>query len=291
MIYSRITSGLGNQMFQYAMAYSYAKKNEMPLAIDLTNFQISKTRNYELNKFDLDKYEKITFKNAPIEIKLFWIFDLINMFLSKLLRKRIINKHNYTLKSVQIIREKQKKKYEVCFNENASSFYFSGFWQSPLYFNEYRDEIVKQFVPCYNLSVQIKNYESKITNCESVSVHIRRGDFLDHGLFKSSDYQKRAIKFFEKKLDNPIFFFFSDDLDWVKNEFKNQKNAFFVSSDSENSAIDDIYLMSKCKNNIIANSTFSWWGAWLNQDQNKIVVAPHTGFSNNDIIPKEWYIM
>ncbi|SFH87266.1 alpha-1,2-fucosyltransferase [Pisciglobus halotolerans] len=289
MIYTRITSGLGNQMFQYAIAYSYSRKYDMPLILDLTNFKISKKRTYQLDKFKLNDYKKITFKNAPLEIKIFWLVEVLNMISIKLRKKEMKRKNNYNLKSTQFICEKYKEKYNINFDLTNKSLYLSGFWQSPLYFENYRDELIQQFSPNYVLSNKLKEYETKIINCRSVSVHIRRGDFLQHGLFKDVDYQKKAITYLEKKLDNPIFFFFSDDIEWTKEKFKNQKNCFFVSSDSKNSGIEEMYLMSKCENNIIANSTFSWWGAWLNQNQNKIVIAPSTGFGNKDILPKSWY--
>jgi hypothetical protein len=129
-------------------------------------------------------------------------------------------------------------------------------------------------------------------------VHIRRGDFLNekitayHGVL-SAFYFEKAIGLIREKIPSASIYFFSDDIEWVKQNLAVDKNSVFVSSFITRSAIEDFYLMTKCKHNIIANSSFSWWPAWLNNNPDKIVVAPKKWFADssintNDLIPQDW---
>ena len=178
---------------------------------------------------------------------------------------------------------------------------YIGFWQSYKYFidnwNFFKDEINLEK---FNTDPVTLN-QIRISN--SISVHIRRGDYINnlktsavHGNLKL-DYYKKAIHLIHGQFKNSIFFFFSDDIDWVKNNF-NEKNFHFVENNYNdlNLPFKDLLLMKNCKHNIIANSTFSWWGAWLNENSNKIVFAPEYWTSkiksaNTDLIPKKWNIL
>ncbi len=177
---------------------------------------------------------------------------------------------------------------------------FTGYWQTEKYFKDIEETIREDF----EFSVQDKelsDYSSKVKkNAHSVSVHIRRGDYLESpdiycGIC-SIDYYKRAIKYINNRIDNPTYYFFSDDMKWVENNFSDVQKAVFVSKQSFSNYHDwyDMYLMSCCDHNIIANSSFSWWGAWLNSNPNKIVIAPQNwqnGVESPDICPSDWIRM
>ena len=142
-----------------------------------------------------------------------------------------------------------------------------------------------------------QKYLNLINNKNSVAIHIRRGDYLNdpkvrciHGIL-GSDYYKKSINYIKKKVKNPFFFIFSDDIELVKKNFSFFNNKKYIFIDTK-SSINDLYLMSNCKHFIIANSTFSWWGAWLSKNKRKIVCAPkrwlRARISTPDIIPESW---
>ena len=178
--------------------------------------------------------------------------------------------------------------------------YLNGYWQSEKYFADIRDDLLKKFV--FPESKNIKNREvlGDITRDESVSIHIRRGDYLNsqenYDLFGgvcSLEYYKRGIEYFRQHYKEAVFYVFSDDIDWARN---NLKAAEFVFVDWNNGKEDyyDMYLMSQCKHNIIANSSFSWWGAWLNSNRDKQVVSPSRWFNkyqSKDTICEGWLRM
>lgn len=175
--------------------------------------------------------------------------------------------------------------------------FFIGCFQSYKYFEEYRELILQEFnFSMKSLSEKTKELADVINRCESVCIHVRRGDYLNGYYYEllgkvcNKDYYKRAVEIIKENVNNPCFFVFSDDLDYVKANLK-MENAVSVSFNRYNDSWQDMYLMSICKHNIIANSTFSWWGAWLNKNPNKIVVAPNRWFADktdDEIIPTGW---
>ncbi len=168
------------------------------------------------------------------------------------------------------------------------------FGQSEQYFKDIEDEVRDTFsFPelCDDKNVKILN---KIRTTESVSIHVRRGDYLhdkDLGRICDINYLNNAVEKIESYVIHPTYFVFSDDIEWCKHNFKNKK-VEYVSCNYGKESYKDMQLMSKCKYNIISNSTFSWWGAWLNENKNKIVIAPDKWFNGingtKDIIPKQW---
>lgn len=133
----------------------------------------------------------------------------------------------------------------------------------------------------------------------SVSVHIRRGDYVTKSRYNKTyahctvKYYENAVDYIAKKFPNPHIYIFSDDTDWIKENIKFPYETEYVTHNIGQNSFEDIRLMSNCKHNVIANSTFSWWGAWLNQNSEKIVVCPDVWFQDSrivqtDIYPKEW---
>ncbi|NCQ11249.1 MAG: alpha-1,2-fucosyltransferase, partial [Bacteroidetes bacterium] len=139
-------------------------------------------------------------------------------------------------------------------------------------------------------------------NSNSVSLHIRRGDYVDNKYFAQIplEYYYNSIELIENKFPNSSYYVFSDNLNWVKNNFKTNVNLHFVDANDSSTDFMELYLMSKCNHNIIANSTFSWWGAWLNKNPDKIVIAPKVWFGdktaqenykNGQHVPNNWIKM
>ncbi len=263
MVIVKIIGGLGNQMFQYA----YAKSLEIrgfEVKLDLSSFI-----NYKLHGgFQLDKY------NINIEQAKYYrlLFSRINPFI-KLKEKNLMFDNNLLL-----------------LNGNE---YIKGYFQTEKYFLEIRDLLLKQFTFSKEISNSTKKYKSIIKNKNSCSIHIRRGDYVSdsktnniHGIC-SLNYYKKAIELIKKKYENTNFYIFSDDITWTKGNLE-IKNSVYI--DHKCMPHEDIYLMSICMHNIIANSSFSWWGAWLNKNNDKTVIAPVKWFKTkkNEIIPENW---
>ena len=170
--------------------------------------------------------------------------------------------------------------------------YLQGWFQNEKYFKSYRDIIINEFVPVNKVKPD-KDIQDLIENEETVSVHIRRGDYKSIGYTLPVKYYTKAIDYIASKTDKPYFLFFSDDIDWVKENMQIPDRRFFVSGDSYKD-YEQMMLMSRCSHNIIANSTFSWWGAWLNRNSDKIVTAPRMWMRLKDplsIVPKDWVVI
>ena len=148
--------------------------------------------------------------------------------------------------------------------------------------------------------MQNADIAEKISQVNAVSLHVRRGDYISDkknafiGVC-TLDYYKTAIEKIKTQVDNPVFFVYSDDINWVKNNLVIDKTAVFVNHNRGQESYNDMHLMSLCKHNIIANSSFSWWGAWLNTSPDKIVIAPKQWFANmqdtSDLLPDNWLKM
>jgi hypothetical protein len=173
----------------------------------------------------------------------------------------------------------------------------SGNWQSETYFKDAEKEIRSDLTLKKPLSEKAEEFKKLITASNSVSIHVRRGDYAEndrtkmkHGLC-SPEYYSKAIAYVNEKISSPKFFVFSDDIAWVKSNLNLPSSTVFVSGNNI-SECEELVLMSTCKHNIIANSTFSWWGAWLNTSPEKIIVAPKiwfaSGIPENDLIPENW---
>ena len=266
MIISQITSGLGNQLFQYAAARRLAEYHHTPFKLDLSWFNMQNFREYGLNHFQI--IENIA-SNEEIEYA----------------------------KQQNLIKEKHFHFNPEILQANPP-LYLSGYWQSERYFKDIEAIIHQEFTIKYPLNEANQQIAEKIQNCEAVSIHIRRSDYLvnlNHGVCWL-DYYDRAVDFISSMVTNAFFVVFSDDSQWVTNNLNLKYPNLLVSINNASTAYFDLYLMSLCKYHIIANSTFSWWGAWLSQKPGKIVIAPRRWFyalSHNtcDLIPESWTIM
>ena len=288
MISIRLNGGLGNQMFQYALSRALAISNNTEILIDVDEFDT-----YELRSFELDKYNI----NASI-------------FSRKYSKKKILNPQNILIKILKKINlEMFVPNYyfekELLFDRKVLDIkdgtYLEGYFQSEKYFLHIREILLNEFTIKEGLSPYAKQVTKSILNSKnSVSLHIRRGDYiLDnhtnsiHGICDLNYYDK-SIRYMQGKIQKLTIFVFSDDMEWSKENLK-YDNTIFVESDSKRIPHEDIFLMSLCNHNIIANSSFSWWGGWLNKNEEKIVITPKKWFSDKNkqkhsenIVPAAW---
>ena len=289
--------GLGNQLFQFALGYILAKKNKINLRINIERYNSSE------REFDLDKFPEINKLNIP-KITKYNFFIKINLYLKYKFLKILKIIRIYRLINYFFFLEKRKlENTPFVFNENllkkkiAKNFLLLGFFQSEKYFISYKKIILKLLKFPKIKKKLFQNHLDLIKNSNSVAIHIRRGDYLNnpkaryfHGILHES-YYKKSIDYIKRRIKNPVFFIFSDDINLVKKDFFFFKKEIHIFIDTK-SSVNDLHLMSSCKHFIIANSTFSWWGAWLSKNSHKIICAPKkwvkARISTADIIPESW---
>ena len=288
MIVCRLWGGLGNQLFQYAFAYTVAKNTGQNLMLDVSFFEKQTLRGYKLNQFNIKENEIIDIDEIPkriISMKNKGINKLIRIFPDFFLQVYpqwwYLKETRYKYKHVNYDR---LKKHNV---------YLDGYWQCEKYFAELREDLIEQFQLTKDLSNQAKAIKNRINTTKSVSVHIRRGDYTKirysrHLYLLEKEYFYKALDEINQIVNNPTIFFFSDDIEWVKKEFGINSQYEFIQLTGENADLEEFTLMRQCNHNIISNSTFSWWAAWLNTNSNKIIISPERYFGNRDIIPQEW---
>lgn len=294
MIIVKLSGGLGNQLFQYSFGRYLSLKHNAELKFD-DNLSISKlnftSRSLGLSKYKLD----LKFANKK-ELNQYKFFK--NGILARLERK-IIQKNPFLNRNV-IVEESFKILNKEELPDNC---YFDGYWQSQYYFDTISALIRKDLELNFELSEANKILEYQIINSTSVSLHIRRGDYISINSNKkiystcSLEYYQKAISHIKQKFTDVNFFIFSDDINWAKENFTTD-NFTIVDINYDNPHAD-LYLMSKCKHNIIANSSFSWWGAWLNCFEKKIVITPKEWYIDKktnsnaikSLIPKDWVII
>ena len=275
MIIVRVTGGLGNQMFQYAMYKSLEKKGKL-VKLDSKSFYETKK---EHNGYELERIFDIK-PNKPTKEDL-EKFDENNISTLLKIKRKLFGDKKFVYDTKEYVFNKDVYKLK--------NSYLNGYWQSIKYFEGIENDIKKDFR--FKNQLDNKNLEilNEIENSNSISILIRRGDYMSpenynmYGCIATPTYYKKAIKVIEEKVENPTFFVFSNDMDWVKKNIQINSRVFYIDINSGNGSYKDMQLMSNCKHNIIANSSFSWWGAWLNENKNKIVIAPKKWINREDV--------
>ncbi len=287
MIITNLTGGLGNQMFQYALGRHLAIKNKAELKLHFTNALFSTQRSFDLDCFNIDAM----FASDR---------DLSKLGISN---KRIVNRLAYLLDqrfririNRSIITEKRPT-FDKNILKLSGDIYLQGYWQSEYYFKDVADQIRSDFKFVKKISKKNEAIVRLIRHSNSVSLHIRRGDYVTDSSVKkiftsmNSLYYKRAMNIIERKVKSPHFFIFSDDIKWAKENIKSKYKILFIKHNKGKYSYEDMRLMSLCRNNIIANSSFSWWGAWLNKNNDKIIISPRKWSSTElgrDLLLKNW---
>ena len=291
MIKVKIQAGLGNQMFQYALARAIKERIGKEIVLDLSFYSLGGVakgdtpRGYGMNKFNIDTDIKLDYSSTPKNKSIF-----------EKIKRRFLNESAFVF-------------YKKYLNPIDNS-YLIGYWQSEKYFKDIENIIKKEFTLIDKIENRDKDNLSKIilnrinNSKNSISIGIRRGDYVSdkkmrahHGLI-SIEYFIQSIYTIMDRLkvkENELnIFLSSDNITWCKENFKELElkgfNIFYIPENIEPS--DHIYIISKCEHNIISNSSFFWWGAWLNENREKIVVAPkhwmRAKIDTKDICPTSW---
>ena len=289
MLVVKLQGGLGNQMFQYAFGLSVAKKMKAQLYFDLSFYNQNHGLTPRSYALDIFGYETKIADGKMVDS--FFRPGL----LQRVLKKAGLDKHT-------VFHEKTMRFDKRVF-DIAPPVYFEGFWQNEQYFSPIENDIRSAFVFKKSLNTQSQKIAGELAQQQNpVSVHVRRGDYITsvstnemHGVCSIAYYQN-AIALIKQKVTNPTFYFFSDEAEWVaENLIATGDNAVLVQHNQGDDSWQDMALMSKCCHHIIANSSFSWWGAWLNPADEKMVIAPANWFASKadnldtrDLIPQKW---
>lgn len=277
-LYVSLSGGLGNQLFQYFSAYSMAKEQNKDLYLNLSHYIKNKNHGgFRLDKFCIGCFKYKGHDNIIKNIikKIIIRFPVTSLFFRGYFHE------SYTDKVFL------QDEYEML-----------GYWQDSSYFDAIYDEIKKAIVPKH-ISEEVYLLSIEMSKCNSVSVHFRRGDYLDkvalknHGVC-SVDFYKKAIEKIEQMVEDPVYYIFTNDCNWVSNElhhiFRKESKVVFSPGLSQE---EDLWLMSKSKHHIIANSSFSWWGSYLARASGQIVICPDPWYStpqrsSSDPSLKKW---
>lgn len=292
MLYIKIHYGLGNQMFQYALGRRLSLEKQVNLKLDISYYSNNNnvvdsnlTRYYQLNIFNIQE-------DIATDIEL-------SKFTASSFYKRQLNKVVNNLLPVRyhgIIREEDDVYDPRVFN-CADNTYLFGYWQDERYFKSIETIIRQEFTFKFSPDPLNIDFINKIKNEESVNIHVRRTDYItdiEHNKKVGScdlEYYKSAVDFILEKVHNPHFFIFSDDPEWTKNNLNIRANVTYITHNSIEKGYEDLRLMINCKHHIIANSSFSWWAAWLADYPDKIVIAPRIWqIINNEKrkLPDKW---
>ncbi len=288
MIIVRLTGGLGNQLFQYAAGRRIALLGGVPLKLDLKAVEVS-TRGYRLNHYNI--VEAIA---SAAEIRR--LAGVGQKGAAARIRRALMNRLHLHKRSVLKERHCQ---FDPRVSRRLDKVYLDGYWQSEKYFKDIEDTVRKEFTLKHPTDPAGEAVLAAIRECESVSLHVRRGDYVSNPIYNrfhgvcTAEYYNKAVEQIAAAVEKPCIFVFSDDLDWPRRNLRLNYPTTFVDHNGEDKDYRDMRLMSQCKHHIMANSSFSWWGAWLCTNPDKIVIAPKKWFNDpnmdtSDLMPESW---
>ena len=287
VIITRIRGGLGNQMFQYAAARRLAKQHATDVKLHL--WLDGSPRRFGLSAFRISSRVA-----SPREVG-----RMIGNGLHHRMERRLRSTLRLSPRDVQLP-EKDPFQFDPEALKAPGDVYMYGYWQSEKYFSDAEPVIRTEFQLTRQLRDDLHPLLHNIENENAVSLHIRRGDYVvgsdQDPLHYPCDlsYYRRAVEYIARAVPNPRIFVFSDDPGWVQQNLQLSLPMTMVSHQNHTEDFEELHLMSRCRHHIIANSTFSWWGAWLNSNRDKIVVAPkqwyrkESGVDLRDRVPSEW---
>lgn len=289
MIISHIIGGLGNQMFQYALGRSRSLALGVPLKLAVSDFA-----GYGLHHgFELDRVfcgHFLPASDAEVGSVLGWRRRWI-------CRRILINKHAAAFRGPKLVVEPSFGYWSGVL-ETTDDCYLVGNWQSEKYFQDIEETIRADFAFSGPLTATNQDWISRIRDCQAVSLHVRRGDYATSARTRAvlgvlpQDYYRSAVDLVASRVGSPQFFIFSDDIPWAREHLNISYPCHYIDHNKGRESHNDMRLMSTCRHHIIANSSFSWWGAWLNPAPDKIVIAPRRWFANGwtikDLIPEGW---
>lgn len=299
MIINSINAGLGNQLFQYALGCHLAIINHTKHKIDISRYNPLATPDpLKGVRFCGLQHFNITAEIATEVDRSKFKYFFNNRFFRKFIR--IISKYNKSYKGKYIL-ESESSHYifqkNILAVRHKRDVYVEGFWCSEKYFIEIEDVIRREFTFKESPTGLNDEFVKKMNKENAVCVHVRHGDnasFKD-GLV-SIQYYIDALNYIKEKVIDPVFYIFSDDIQWAKDNLPKNMVCNFVSHNDDSHNYEDLRLMTHCKHHIIGNSSFSWWGAWLGKKPDQIVISPHKHHSNRDLssldyIPERWVVL
>ena len=284
MVIVKINGGLGNQMFQYAYAWSIARQRGESICLDLSMYKYGCGRKFELDKLQSPRYEVKIFYVKKVKIR--WLHLSIRVF-------------EEFIKSVRLIGYRRVNEAVSGIDKqgmiNVKRVYLQGYWIGQNFFFDCEEDI-RRFFKLRNKSKALQSCEKKMHQEKSVAVHIRRGDYVALNWCIEPMYYKHAIQKMRELIgDNISYYVFTDDIVYSKSILKeileDEEAIYYVGECYELEDIEELFAMAACKHQIIVNSTYSWWGAWLNDNPDKKVISPKTKNWKQDINPKEWMLI
>lgn len=299
----RISSGLGNQMFQYAFARLLARRSGEEVLLDIGEYRTDLVRSFELDRFAVGPLHLADPDSAPLA-RLRAVPDRLPKGLTRRIARAAVDilVHRCLTPVWPRYIEDRSFRFDPAYLRPRPGAYYSGYWQSYRYVDPVADEIRTAFRPAVPLDGRNARLAEDMASRESVAVHFRRGDYAAHKSIRAPrlvpcppDYYLRALERIRSSVGNPVFYVFSDEIPWVRENFFRTDRAIFVEGNSGAEAYKDILLMAAARHNVVANSTFSWWGAWLNSNPGKIVVRPARWFNRSrlnsragGLCPPDW---
>jgi len=287
-VITRLNGGLGNQLFQYAAGRALAERLGVPLKIDLSEFKTYALRRFELNKFNINAEIATAEEVRGVVVNP----SRFQRYASRAAIAMGLVFNNIALREI-------KFNYDDVFEKIRHPLYLNGYWQSERYFKPAEKTLRRELRLVDALDPACAKVLAEIQQSAAVSLHIRRGDYVSnpsaaavHGVCPL-EYYYSAIKHMAAHVPAPSFFVFSDDPQWAKDNLEISYPARFVEANGPDRAEEDLWLMKSCRHHILANSSFSWWGAWLNGDRDKVIIAPRNWFrdkkiNTQDLIPEQW---
>ncbi|MEI6863771.1 MAG: alpha-1,2-fucosyltransferase [Candidatus Adlerbacteria bacterium] len=286
VIIPKIIGGLGNQMFQYAFARMLSLKTDADLKLDILDFKTYEFHTYSLSHFNIQEIYATERDVAP-----FKRHKRQRGIRGKLLNPFFYNPRRYVAEDISTFSQKMTELTPPC--------YLDGYWLSEKYFLPIKDIIRKEFALKTPLSDYSKDIAKKILDSpESISFHIRRGDFVKHASVSKHhgicppEYYDEAIRILNERFPQGEYFVFSDDIEWARENLVTGRPTTFIGQGPDKN-YEDLGLMSLCKHHVLSNSTFGWWGAWLSEETHTgTTIAPKKWlakpFDTSDLIPERW---
>lgn len=289
-VVTHLIGGLGNQMFQYAAGYALSRRLGATLKVDVSDFKDYKRHNgLEISKVF----------NCPLECA---SQQEIEATVGRRLGIKLLDRIKFRAyrhwhpQHILVDRYRKEENFRV-----DVPVYMKGYWQSENYFTDYSRDIRRIFAFCLAMNNKNLSALEQILQVNSISVHIRRGDYVSDpkaaaelGVTPMSFFHS-AISYVASKVASPHFFVFSDDPSWSKANLHTGFPTAYIAHNHGSGSFFDMQLMSRCRHHIITNSSFSWWGAWLNPDREKIVIGPRKWFANSKRLhnpcPPEWFLL
>lgn len=293
-----IIGGLGNQMFQYAFALSWkARSPEEEVYVDTQHYKNAFIKVYHGNNFFHNGYEiNKRFPNATIKPARTWDLMQVSFYIPNQILARAVRRY-FPKRKTEFVADQQPYVFLPEATKISGDCYFDGYWMSPKYFDEYRSLILKEFAFRPFDTHENLELERLLESDKSVTVHIRRGDYVGSstlGGICTLEYYRNAIKKIREIIHNPEFFVFSNDQEWCLDNLKEEfgdSSVLFVNNNQGNESYRDMQLMSLARCNVLANSSFSWWGSYLNQRKNHITLCPnkwHNSMDYEDHYVDDW---